>query len=37
MKGVFIMSKWNAIQNDFFDENERCICIDAWLTDDDNE
>lgn len=31
------MGKWVEIRSDYFDEEERCICIDAWETDDDNE
>jgi len=31
------MSKWKEIRNDYFDEDEQCVYIDAWLTDDDNE
>jgi hypothetical protein len=31
------MSKWAEIRNDYFDEEEGCICIDAWLTDNPNE
>lgn len=31
------MSKWKEIRNDNFDEIERCITIDAWKTNNDNE
>lgn len=31
------MSKWVENRNDFFDENEKCICIDAWRTNNSNE
>ena len=31
------MSKYAEIRNDFFDEEENKIYIDAWFTDDDNE
>lgn len=31
------MSKWSEIRNDFHDEDEKTVYIDAWLTDDDNE
>lgn len=31
------MSKWKEIRNDNFDENERCITIDAWKTSNQNE
>lgn len=31
------MSKWAEIRNDHFDEEEKCIFIDAWETDNDNE
>lgn len=31
------MSKWSEIRNDFYDELEGCICIDAWNTCGDNE
>lgn len=31
------MSKWSEIRNDFHDEDENKVYIDAWLTDDDNE
>lgn len=30
-------SKWAEIRNDHFDEEEKCIFIDAWETDNDNE
>ena len=30
-------SKWAEIRNNFFDEEDRVVCIDAWLTDDGNE
>ena len=31
------MSKYGEIRNDFCDDKEQKICIDAWLTDDDSE
>ena len=31
------MSKYAELRNDFFDETENKIYIDAWFTDDDNE
>lgn len=31
------MSKWAEIRNDFCDEEEQNVHIDAWITDDDNE
>ena len=31
------MSKWKEIRNDYFDEDQKCVNIDAWLTDDDDE
>jgi len=31
------MSKWIEIRNDNFDEFERCITIDAWLTNNGEE
>lgn len=31
------MSKWAEIRCDFFDDEEEKWCVDAWLTDDDNE
>lgn len=33
------MSKWSEIRNDFIDMNSNTlvVCVDAWLTDDDNE
>ena len=30
-------SKWAEIRNNFFDEEDRVVCIDAGLTDDSNE
>jgi hypothetical protein len=31
------VSKWAEIRNDFFNEEEQCVNIDGYLTDDDNE
>lgn len=31
------MSKWSEIRNDFHNPEDKVVCIDAWLTDDDNE
>jgi hypothetical protein len=31
------MSKYAEIRNDFYDEEEKKVYIDAWFTDDDNE
>lgn len=31
------MSKWAEIRNDFYDDEEQKVYIDAWETDDDNE
>lgn len=31
------MSKWSEIRNDFCNEEERKVFIDAWTTIDDNE
>ena len=31
------MSKWAEIRNDYYDDTERKVYIDAWRTDDDNE
>ena len=31
------MSRWSEIRDDFFDEEERCVYIDAWRTDNDDE
>jgi hypothetical protein len=31
------MSKYGEIRNDFYDEEEKKVYIDAWFTDDDNE
>ena len=28
---------WGEIRNDYYDEDEDCIYIDAWITDNDNE
>lgn len=30
-------SKWMKIRNDYYDEDEHCICIDAWETAKDGE
>ena len=30
-------SKWSEIRNNYFDEDDRLVYIDAWLTDDSNE
>lgn len=30
-------SIWMEIRNTYYDESEKCICIDGWTTDDDNE
>jgi hypothetical protein len=34
---VIAMSKYGEIRNDFYDEQEKKIYIDAWFTEDDNE
>lgn len=31
------MSKWAEIRNNFYDDEEQKIYIDAWFTDDNNE
>ena len=31
------MSNWAEIRNDYCDESEGKVYIDAWFTDDDNE
>lgn len=31
------MSKYAEIRNDFYDEEEKNVYIDAWFTEDDNE
>lgn len=31
------MSKYSEIRNDFYDDEEQKVYIDAWLTEDDNE
>lgn len=31
------MSKYGEIRNDFYDDEEQKVYIDAWLTEDDNE
>ncbi len=31
------MSKYAEIRNDFYDDIEHKVYIDAWFTDDDNE
>ena len=31
------MSKYAEIRNDFYDDEEQKVYIDAWLTEDDNE
>lgn len=31
------MSIWSEIRNDFFDDIDGVICIDAWETDDGDE
>lgn len=31
------MSKYGEIRNDFYDEEEKKVYIDAWFTEDDNE
>lgn len=31
------MSKYAEIRNDFYDEEEKNVYIDAWLTEDENE
>ena len=28
---------WSEIRNDYFDDDEGCICIDAWETEDGDE
>lgn len=30
-------SKWGEIKNYYFDDEEKCYLIDAWVTDDQNE
>jgi hypothetical protein len=34
---VIAMSKYGEIRNDFYDEEEKKVYIDAWFTEDDNE
>ena len=31
------MSKYGEIRNDFYDDEEHKVYIDAWFTEDDNE
>lgn len=31
------MSKYGEVRNDYYDEEENKVYIDAWFTDDDNE
>jgi hypothetical protein len=31
------MSKYGEIRNDFYDDIEKNVYIDAWFTEDDNE
>lgn len=31
------MSKYGEVRNDYYDEEENKVYIDAWVTDDDNE
>ena len=31
------MSKYGEVRNDYYDEKECKVYIDAWFTDDDNE
>lgn len=31
------MSKWAEIRNDFYDDEEQKVYIDAWKTSNDNE
>lgn len=31
------MSKYSEIRNDYINEEENAVYIDAWFTDDDNE
>lgn len=31
------MSKYGEIRNDFYDDIEKKVYIDAWFTEDDNE
>ena len=31
------MSKYAEIRNDFYDEEEKNVYIDAWLTEDENK
>ena len=31
------MSKYEEIRNNFYDEDEQKVYIDAWFTEDDNE
>lgn len=31
------MSKYGEIRNDFYDDMEQKVYIDAWFTEDDNE
>lgn len=31
------MSKYGEVRNDYYDENENKVYIDAWFTYDDNE
>jgi hypothetical protein len=31
------MSKWNEITSDYFNEDEQCVYIEGFLTEDENE
>ena len=34
---VIIMSKWAEIRNDYYDDTEHKVCIDAWETEYDDK
>lgn len=31
------MSKYSEVRNNFYDDIQKKVCIDAWKSDDDNE
>jgi hypothetical protein len=35
--GGLLMSKYAEIRNDFYDDKEHKVYIDAWFTEDDSE
>lgn len=36
-EGDTLDSKWSEIRNDFYDDEGKCITIDAWITGSDDE